>query len=73
MTIICVDEIVYDSNKNSYIINSDNKFENIQKLSASIIRDCLKSNKSIPNYLTRPVVADILKIKLRENPKSVFV
>ena len=73
MTIICVDEIVYDSNKNSYIINSDNKFENIQKLSASIIRDCLKSNKSIPNYLTRPVVANILKIKLRENPKLVFV
>jgi ATP sulfurylase len=73
MTIICVDEIVYELKNKTYIINTGNKGTDVKKLSGSIIRDCLKSNKSIPNYLTRPVVANILKIKLRENPKSVFV
>ena len=73
MTIISVDEVVYDPNNNSYVVNSKNKLKNIKKLSGSILRDYLESDNPIPTYLVRKVVSENLISKMKENSKLVFV
>ena len=72
INIIMMDEIIYDLNKDSYIVNKGDPNNNFKKLSGSIVRDLLNSKKQIPSYLMRPIISDILKIKIKENPDLVF-
>ena len=73
MTIISVDEVMYDEKKNVLIERSNIKENNnIKKISGSIIRELLLENNDLPAYLIKSEIAIILKEMLQNTPELLF-
>ena len=75
INIIKVDEVVYNTKENKLIFNKnrENHSENIKEISGTAIRDRLKSNVDLPDYLVRSNISRILKNLYNDDCKELFV
>jgi len=75
INIIKVDEVVYNTKENKLIFNKNREShsENIKEISGTAIRDRLKSNVNLPDYLVRSNISRILKNLYNDNCKELFV
>ena len=60
-------------NKLIFNKNRESHSENIKEISGTAIRDRLKSNVNLPDYLVRSNISRILKNLYNDNCKELFV